>query len=92
MRRNASWLRSSTGNIGAHAGSDPRRVCSGNATADDQDARRRNPRRAAEQHPAAAVLLFEVVRADMRRHAARRPPTLEWRSGRVPCGEVTRSS
>lgn len=27
--------------IGAHAESDPRRVCSGNATADDQDARRR---------------------------------------------------
>ena len=26
--------------IGAHAESDPRRVCSGNATADDQDARR----------------------------------------------------
>ena len=55
--------------LGLHALRDPRRVPPDVAGAEHHDPRRTHPRRTAEQHPAAAVLTLEEVRADLRRHA-----------------------
>ena len=59
------------GDVGAHADRHLRGVHAGDAAAEDRDLGRRNAGNAAEQHAAAALLLFEIMRADLDRHAAR---------------------
>ena len=64
-------LMSRTRDLRAHAERDLRRVHAHDAAADDDDLRRRHARDAAQQHAAAAVVLLEIARADLDRHAAR---------------------
>src|SRR6516165_8200384 len=55
----------------AHSRADQRCVAAGDTAAEDHDVRGRDAGDATEQHPAAAVFLFQATRADMRRHATR---------------------
>ena len=59
------------GHIGALAGGDLRGVDAGHPAAEDRDLGRGDPRDAAEQHAAAALLLFQIMGADLDRHAPR---------------------
>ncbi len=57
------------GDVGLHAHGDPRRVGARDAAAEHHDLGRGDTRHAAEQDADAALLLFEIVRADLDRHA-----------------------
>ena len=59
------------GDVGALAGGHLRGVDSGHAAAEDRDLGRGDSGNSAEQHPAAALLLLEIMRADLDRHPAR---------------------
>ncbi len=56
--------------VGAHADRHLRGVDARDAAAENRDLGRRHAGDAAEQHAAAALFLFEIVRADLDRHAA----------------------
>jgi hypothetical protein len=57
--------------VGAHAERDQRRICPNHAAAEDEDIGRKHARDPTEQDSTATVLLFQVMRTDLSRHAAR---------------------
>ena len=74
-RRSTSGLRSMTVTVAPIPALINAALRARNAAAEHDHVRGRHARNAAEQHPAAAVFLLQATGADMRRHAARRPPT-----------------